>query len=395
MTNSSDEGANLDGPSREGASPIPPTAKVETSKKTRNKRGFKTKQNFQQDATRKRRVNKVATEGASAKFPRHAVSKALRIPRAIIDQNAGRECSDQESATFVGVGYNGPYAVELSSALKYGFLERPRPRHVGITDRARHAVRPQNPGDEIAALRAAILEAPDVSAVYKHYRGENIPDGQFFDNALVDKFAIPAAKVSEFRDIFFASLEDAQLIEQRGDKRRILDVTDKTDRPEASRDALKKATRPLKLDGATDTCFVIMPFSDPIGNYFQNIYEPAIRKAGLRPIRADADIFGTGKIIDQIWSGITSAKMLVAELTTRNPNVFYELGLAHALQKPVVLVSSNGDDVPFDLKHIRVIYYDVNDPFWGSKLIDKVAENIVSALNNPEEAIFERALNRS
>jgi hypothetical protein len=58
----------------------------------------------------------------------------------------------------------------------------------------------------------------------------------------------------------------------------------------------------------------------------------------------------------------------------------------------VVLVSSNEGDVPFDLKHIRVIYYDTTDPFWGQKLIDKVAENIVSALNNPEEAVFQRAL---
>ena len=58
------------------------------------------------------------------------------------------------------------------------------------------------------------------------------------------------------------------------------------------------------------------------------------------------------------------------------------------MQKPVVLVSSNQDDVPFDLQHIRVIYYDVNDPFWGEKLIKKVAENILSAINNPEEAIF-------
>jgi hypothetical protein len=45
-------------------------------------------------------------------------------------------------------------------------------------------------------------------------------------------------------------------------------------------------------------------------------------------------------------------------------------------------------DVPFDLHHIRVIYYDVTDPFWGSKLIEKIAENILSALKNPEEAIF-------
>ena len=80
--------------------------------------------------------------------------------------------------------------------------------------------------------------------------------------------------------------------------------------------------------------------------------------------------------------------MLVAELTSRNPNVFYELGLAHALGKPVVLVSSNEQDVPFDLNHIRVIYYDTSDPFWGQKLIDKVADNVRSALANPEEAVF-------
>ena len=119
----------------------------------------------------------------------------------------------------------------------------------------------------------------------------------------------------------------------------------------------------------------------------------AIKKAGLRPVRADDDIFATGKIIDQVWSGINAAKVLVAELTSRNPNVFYELGIAHTLRKPVVLVSSNEEDVPFDVRHIRVIYYDVNDPFWGNKLSEKVAENILSAIKNPEEAIFKTTTN--
>jgi hypothetical protein len=47
------------------------------------------------------------------------------------------------------------------------------------------------------------------------------------------------------------------------------------------------------------------------------------------------------------------------------------------------LVSAREEDVPFDLQHIRVIYYDVSDPFWGAKLIEKVAENILSAIQNP------------
>ena len=92
----------------------------------------------------------------------------------------------------------------------------------------------------------------------------------------------------------------------------------------------------------------------------------------LKAVRADADLYGTGKIIDQIWHGINSARVLVAELTNRNPNVLYELGLAHALHKPVVLVCSNEADVPFDLRHVRVIYYNMLDPFWGAKLIERL-----------------------
>lgn len=141
-----------------------------------------------------------------------------------------------------------------------------------------------------------------------------------------------------------------------------------------------------------DTCFVMQPFAPPHGDYYEKIFKPAIEKTELQAVRADAEIFGTGKIIDQVWRGINAAKVLVAELTTRNPNVFYELGIAHALNKPVVLVSSNEPDVPFDLHHIRVIYYDVTDPFWGAKLIEKVAENILSNLTNPEEAIFKTTL---
>ncbi|UPK07836.1 hypothetical protein IVB05_02865 [Bradyrhizobium sp. 170] len=332
---------------------------------------------------------KEGNAGAStAKYPRHTVERALRIARAIIEQNAGRECSENECANYVGVGIGGPFRVEISSGIKYGFLNRPRSGFVGVTERARQALRPQKPGDDIEAMRQAILEAPEISEVYMHYRGEDLPDGSFFENALVDKFGLPLEKVSEFNEIFLQSLQSAHLLERRGEKFRVLDVTSTPER-ETGAD-LKRSVGTKIVAG--DSCFVVMPFAGAIGGYFQTVYEPAIKKAGLRAVRADADIFGTGKIIDQIWAGINSAKVLVAELTTRNPNVFYELGLAHALDKPVVLVSSNEEDVPFDLKHIRVIYYDMSDPFWGQKLMDKVAENIVSALKNPEEAVFKRVL---
>lgn len=187
--------------------------------------------------------------------------------------------------------------------------------------------------------------------------------------------------------MFFDTLKKAHLLVEHNGKHRVIDISTENLNKSDSSETLKKLGKSVTIS-ANDTCFVVMPFAAPLGDYYKKVYEPAIEKAGLKPVRADNEIFGTGKIMDQVWSGINSAKVLVAELTTRNPNVFYELGLAHALKKPVVLVSANENDVPFDLQHIRVIYYDVNDPFWGSKLIEKVAENILSAIKNPEEAIF-------
>jgi len=250
-------------------------------------------------------------------------------------------------------------------------------------------LRPQKPNDAIDGMRQAVLRAPGISDVYTHYRGENVPDDEFFRNALVDTFGLSRDKVDEFKSIFFDDLQEAQLIEEIDGKKRILDVSGTPELRAQPDETLKKISKGVKIEEG-DTCFVMMPFADPIGGYYKSIYETAITKAGLRPIRADDDIFATGKIIDQVWAGITAARVLVAELTGRNPNVFYELGLAHALSKPVVLVSSNQNDVPFDLKHIRVIYYDMHDPFWGDKLIAKVSENIVSALKNPGEALLKR-----
>jgi hypothetical protein len=328
-----------------------------------------------------------------AKYPRNAVDKSLRIPKAILEQNAGKPCTVKESAAFLGVGAAGPYQVEVSSGIKYGFLERPTPGQIAVTDRAKRVLRPQDPQDKLDRMRDAVLNAPVISEVYGHYRGENLPDTQFFHNALVDTFGVPADKVIEFQEIFIESLRAAELLTELDGKTRIIDVSQGSNITGARSPTLKKLEKSVKVD-AGDTCFVMMPFTAPLGDYYSKIYKPAIEKAGLRPVRADTDIFGTGKIIDQIWSGINSAKVLVAELTTRNPNVFYELGLAHALEKPVVLVSSNEDDIPFDLKHIRVIYYDMTDPFWGSKLLDKVAENILSAIEHPEEAVLKRTLQK-
>ncbi|MHA6740995.1 hypothetical protein [Rhodococcus erythropolis] len=328
----------------------------------------------------------VAARGPAPKYPRHSLEKALRIPRALIEQNAGKPATRDEAVRFAGgTGLNGPWSVEISSGQKYGFLTSENGT-ITLTDRARRAISPQSETDRQAALREGILEAPDFSSVYNYFRGEALPDEPYYANALRDRFKIPADKVPEFQQLFQESLDYADLLDRSGPQTRVLDVGRTDAQSGGGRAGPLVASKANVAPGAS--CFVMQPFSGALGSYYESIFKPAIAQAGLAPIRADADIFATGKIVDQIWRGINESAVLVAELTSKNPNVFYELGLAHALHKPVVLVSSNEEDVPFDLRHIRVIVYDQTDPFWGQKLIDKVADNIRSAVENPEDAIF-------
>src|SRR5438552_1732180 len=86
-----------------------------------------------------RRGKKKTKPKASAtrrKFPRHSLSKAIRVPKAILDQNAGRASSMAEAAAFVGVAKGGPFNVEVSSALKFGLLERPETGRIQPTSLA-------------------------------------------------------------------------------------------------------------------------------------------------------------------------------------------------------------------------------------------------------------------
>ena len=360
----------------------PPETETEPKKAKRRRRRSRTRRTATANGASRGGAGRVA-------YPKDAVGKCLRIPQGVLDQNAGNECTDREAAGFAKLGWTGPIGVEISSAIKYGLLERPSPGKVKPTELVRRILRPQQATDRLDGLRQAVLQAPVTGDLYKRYRGENLPDREFLINTAVDSFKVPGEKVDEFVEVFIQTLKDAELLQDMGDgKFRVLDATLPAEvGSEVSEEQIKKLSKGVTVQ-ATDTCFVMMPFAEPLGSYYATVYQPAIEKARLKAIRADAEIFGTGKIMDQIWNGIHNARVLVAELTGRNPNVLYELGLAHALRKPVVLVSSNKDDVPFDVQHVRVIYYDVRDPFWGTKLIDKVAENILSALKNPNEAIL-------
>jgi hypothetical protein len=119
--------------------------------------------------------------------------------------------------------------------------------------------------------------------------------------------------------------------------------------------------RKREFEPDPELCFVLMPFDkqDARRKPFKQIYRTirsAVRRARLKCKRAD-EIFGVKPIVQDIWESINRAELVIADLTERNPNVFYEAGLSHALTKKLILITQTMDDVPFDVKPVRTILY--------------------------------------
>lgn len=101
-------------------------------------------------------------------------------------------------------------------------------------------------------------------------------------------------------------------------------------------------------------CFVIMPFSDKIQSIYNGVIKPTIERLGFS-CRTEADYQGPTQLMPSIMSHIANASFIVAEVTDRNANVFYELGIAHALSKNVILLTQK--DVPSDIRSWRYLLY--------------------------------------
>jgi len=99
----------------------------------------------------------------------------------------------------------------------------------------------------------------------------------------------------------------------------------------------------------------MMPFSAEFNDVYSSIQQ-ATHNAGLRCRRAD-DIWENPAIIQDVVSLIDRSRVVICDCTGRNPNVFYEAGIAHTLGRDVILITQNAQDIPFDLRHLRYIRY--------------------------------------
>ena len=122
-----------------------------------------------------------------------------------------------------------------------------------------------------------------------------------------------------------------------------------------------------------------MPFDQELTDIYQTFVKPTVEEQNLVCRRAD-DIRTNRAIMDNIWKSICEARLVIADLTMGNANVFYELGIAHTVGKETILISQRNEHRrPFDVLHLRTIIYE-NTAVGGERLREELRQSLTDLL---------------
>jgi hypothetical protein len=130
--------------------------------------------------------------------------------------------------------------------------------------------------------------------------------------------------------------------------------------------------------GGRPRAFVVMQFAEPYDTFYREVIQKQAEEAGFDVTRIDEKA-GPGVIFQDIQREIEQAEIVIAEITPANANVFYELGYAHALGKPTILLAQRGAQLPFDIRSFRVVFY--TDTIGGKAEVERNLQNHLQAIS--------------
>lgn len=132
--------------------------------------------------------------------------------------------------------------------------------------------------------------------------------------------------------------------------------------------------------------FMIMPFRDYLDAVYRDVVVPTVNDMNLTIKRGDEFSSVSGQIMSEVWAAINACRLVIVETTEVNANVYYELGIAHTLGKPAILITQGKDieDFPFDIRHLRFIVYE-KDSVGIAQLEAGLKQSIINIINDLED----------
>lgn len=341
-------------------------------------------------------------------FPACSFMEAMELAQSVLEYGAGQAV--RRISVFDHIGKSpesGPSRQWITNANKYGLIKGGyQAEHLELTPDGAKAV-----DDEIskreqakARIKLAIDDIPIFKGLFERFSGNKLPARA----ALIDaakELEIPEDFSEEAVDTFIVNIRDLGLLQTLSGAERIISVDHLLDTlPTQQTPSRTPSTQPHSNQGGQlvtleqanfeNTCFYITPIGDEGSEprkhsdlFLGSIVEPALEQFSLQVIRADA-IDKPGVITRQIIDYLLRARLVIADLSYHNPNVFYELAIRHAARLPVVQIIRAADRIPFDLNQVRTIKIDTSDIFSLVPKIDtyrsEIANQVRRALDNPD-----------
>ncbi len=315
---------------------------------------------------------------------------------------------------------SGPSRQAVTNSARYGLTEGSyKAETLTLTDDGQKAVNPDaSPRERARAqFKLAVAGIEPFQALYERFAGNRLPAQQVMRDFLTREHDMSQEDAKEAVELFILNAREIGLIQTLSGAERILTLDHMLDELPKAADAkaspeiigsnagmpedMASVTRitPAPTGDLHKTCFYITPIGEEGSEQRRHadlllgqIVEPAIEELGLdlAVVRADK-MTQPGMISQQILQHVLGARLVVADLSFHNPNVFYELAIRHATKLPTVLISRTAERSPFDIADLRVVRLDMTDIYtfvprmepWRAELTQHARQ----ALEQPDAAV--------
>lgn len=361
-----------------------------------------------EDANPKEKAKTPRKKRSTRPFPACAFSEALEFAREVFEYGSGQPVRRLSFFDHLGKSPDSGASRQLiTNTSKYGLTKGSYiAEQLEMTPEGSRAVDEEISARERtkAKIKLGLEDIEPFNKLYQQFSGNKLPARAALVDA-IKEFEVPEDLADEAVDTFILNLRDLGLLQTLSGAERIVTVEHLLDslpaatthiRPEVITPKPQKGHL-ITLEQANfeNTCFYVTPIGEEGSEYRRHsdlflgsIVEPALEEAfGLKVIRADA-IDKPGVITRQIIDYLMRSRLVVADLSFHNPNVFYELAIRHAARLPVVQIIRKADKVPFDLNQVRTITIDTSDIYTLVPKIDtyrsEIANQVRRALDDPD-----------
>jgi hypothetical protein len=340
-------------------------------------------------------------------LPRRSLEQAIEYSRVLRQIFAGKAVTVGELAKAMSTTKTSDnFRYGLWSAVAYGVVtaeEGPnKSRRYSLAETGRKIVAENIPGEAQEAKIKAVLTPTILSKFFTDYNGNPIPPtDEHFANVLEDRFNVPRDRTKEAIEIIASNGKWAGILQAQGEGKPPIvrlsgvPVSEQLTTGETGSVIDQGVTPATSWD---KTCFYITPLGDDnteerrhSNMMLKHLVRPAFDEHGFTVVRAD-EIAKTGIITQQIFEHLAKSRVCVADMSFRNPNAFYELGVRHAFLLPTIQLIHRIGKIPFDVSQGRTITVDTGDSYTvtdhlesARKTLSEYVKNLIAGNSGSED----------